>query len=267
MTALLTRALAGFVAAVCIAAAARRARSLSRSGAVAAVVVGTAAATAGWSWGALLILYFVASSALSHAGAAEKERRTRGVVAKGGARDAIQVLANGGVFALCALGILAAAPESAPVLAAAAAGALAAATADTWATEIGTLIGGTPRALLSLREVPPGTSGALSAAGTAAMLAGALTVALLARWLNLTDALAAVTFAGVAGALLDSLLGATLQERRWCDTCSLATERQVHDCGAATRPTGGVRAIDNDAVNLAATVTGAAVAALLAFGT
>ena len=98
------------------------------------------------------------------------------------------------------------------------------------------------------------------------MLAGALTVALVARWLNLTDALAAVALAGVAGALMDSLLGATLQERRWCDACSRATERAVHDCGAPTRRAGGLGALDNDAVNLAATVTGAAVAALLAFG-
>jgi uncharacterized protein (TIGR00297 family) len=266
MTALLTRVFLGFVAALGIAVAARRARALSRSGADAAVVVGTAAAAAGWSWGALLILYFVVSSALSRAGAAEKDRRTRGVVAKGGARDAIQVVANGGVFALCALGALIAAPPMARVFATAAAGALAAATADTWATEIGTLVGGTPRALLSLREVPAGTSGALSAAGSAAMLAGALAVALVARWLELTDAVAAVALAGVTGALVDSLLGATLQERRWCDACSRATERPVHDCGAATRRIGGLGAIDNDAVNLAATLAGAAVAALLAFG-
>jgi uncharacterized protein (TIGR00297 family) len=266
MTSLVVRAAIGLLAAVAIALAARRARSLSRSGAIAAVVVGTAAVAAGWGWGTLLFIYFVLSTLLSRAGAAEKAARTAGIVEKGGARDATQVIANGGVFALGVLGTLAAAPATAPVLAAAAAGALAAATADTWATEIGTLVGGTPRALLTLRQAPPGTSGAMSAAGTAAMVAGALFVALTARWLGLTDAFGAVAIAGCVGALADSLLGATLQERRWCDACERATERRVHDCGATTRLTGGLAMVDNDGVNFAATLTGAAVAALLAFG-
>jgi len=255
----------GLVAAAAIALVARRAGSLSTSGAVAATIVGTAAASAGWGWGALLLLYFMASSLLSHAGRARKAGLTGGIVAKGGARDATQVLANGGLFALCAVGAAALDTTSARLLAAAAAGALAAATADTWATEIGTLFGGMPRALLTLRPAPPGTSGAISAAGTAAMFVGALVIALMARALALTDALAAVTVGGAAGAMADSLLGATLQERRWCDACDRGTERGVHDCGMPTRLAGGLAVVDNDAVNLLATLVGAVVAALLAF--
>jgi uncharacterized protein (TIGR00297 family) len=265
MPAFAVRSALGLLAAAAIALAARRAGSLSASGAVAATVVGTAAVTAGWGWGALLVLYFALSSALSHAGAAEKRTRTGGVVAKGGARDAAQVLANGGVFALCVLCLPLAGPQGRS-LAAAAAGALAAAAADTWATEIGALFGGTPRALLGLRPVPPGTSGAMSLAGTGAMIAGALCVALAARALGLTDAFAAVTAAGCAGALADTLIGATMQERRWCDACGLATEQAMHDCGAPTRHAGGLAVLDNDAVNLVATVVGAATALLLAFG-
>jgi uncharacterized protein (TIGR00297 family) len=265
MTALLSRAAIGLLAAIAVAIAAYRARSLSRSGAVAAVVVGTAAVAAGWAWAALLMLYFIVSSALSRVGAGEKERRTHGVVAKGGQRDAVQVVANGGVFALCTLATLVAGTDAAPTLAAAAAGALAAATADTWATEVGTLVGGTPRALFSFTEVPPGTSGALSVAGTAAMLAGALFVALTAQLLGVTDALARVAIAGTAAALADSVLGAMLQERRWCDTCARATERSVHDCGTVTRQVGGMPGVDNDAVNLVSTIIGAVTAALLGF--
>jgi hypothetical protein len=37
----------------------------------------------------------------------------------------------------------------------------------------------------------------------------------------------------------------------------------VHGCGTATRHAGGITAVDNDLVNLIATVAGAAVAALL----
>jgi uncharacterized membrane protein len=97
------------------------------------------------------------------------------------------------------------------------------------------------------------------------MVAGALAVAAAARALALTDAVAAVAMAGCAGALADTLIGATLQERRWCERCSLATERRVHDCGAPTRRVGGVAVLDNDAVNLTATLVGAATALLLAF--
>jgi uncharacterized protein (TIGR00297 family) len=261
----LVRAALGLLAAAAIALAARRAGSLSGGGALAATGVGAAAVTAGWGWGALLVLYFVLSSALSHAGGAEKQRRTGGVVAKGGARDAVQVLANGGVFALCALG-MPLTGDRAALLAAAAAGALAAAAADTWATEIGVLFGGTPRALPAWRAVPPGTSGAVSAAGTGAMVAGALCVALAARALGLTGAVGVVTVAGCTGALADTLIGGTLQERRWCDACELATEREVHDCGSPTRHVGGLAVLDNDAVNLLATAVGAAAALLLAFG-
>jgi uncharacterized membrane protein len=97
------------------------------------------------------------------------------------------------------------------------------------------------------------------------MVAGAFFTALGARLLGLTDALAAVTVAGVAGALADTLIGATLQDRRWCDACGLPTERTVHDCGGVTRHVGGLVRIDNDAVNLFATVTGALVGWLLGF--
>lgn len=268
MTTFPARTVLGLLAAIAIALAARRARSLSASGAWAAVAVGTAAVAAGWGWGALLLLYFVTASALSHAGAAEKERRTRGIVAKGGARDAMQVLANGGVFALCALATRCGWGDP-RVFSAAGAGALAAAAADTWATELGVLFGGMPRALAGFRPVPPGTSGAVSLAGTVGLLAGAAGVALAARALALTLALthglAVVVVAGCAGAVADTLIGALLQERRWCDVCALATERRVHDCGAPTRRVGGVPVLDNDVVNLMATVVGAATALLLAF--
>jgi len=158
------RALAGLVVATAIAIAARRSRTLAPGGAAAALVVGTVAMTAGWAWGAALIVFFVASSLLSRVGRAAKAARTRAIVEKGDERDAWQVLANGGAFAVAALGVLVA-PARAP-WAAIGLGALAAATADTWATEVGTLAGGRPRSLAGWRPVPPGTSGAVSSVGT-----------------------------------------------------------------------------------------------------
>jgi hypothetical protein len=100
---MMLRAMSGFLVAALIALAARLTRSLAPSGAIAAVILGTLAVAAGWSWGVLLIVYFASSSALSHFGRASKEGRTASVVAKSGARDAAQVLANGATFAAAAL--------------------------------------------------------------------------------------------------------------------------------------------------------------------
>src|SRR5690348_1242011 len=103
---MLIRAIAGFVLAGLVAAVAKRLRALTTSGAVDAVVIGTVAMAAGWSWGAILILYFAASSALSRMDSGEKERATAPIVAKTGERDAAQVLSNGAVFAAGALATL-----------------------------------------------------------------------------------------------------------------------------------------------------------------
>src|SRR5213082_2722641 len=94
--------------ALAISVVAARARALTRSGAIAAMVVGTCALLAGWTWAVLLIVYFASSSALSRFHADEKDARTVAVVEKGGRRDAMQVIANGGVFALgAALAVIA----------------------------------------------------------------------------------------------------------------------------------------------------------------
>ena len=248
----------GATAAVGIAAAAWRARSLDAAGAVAAVVLGTLAAAAGAGWAALLVAYFVTSAALSRLGRTVKAARTSTVVAKGGARDARQVLANGGVFGGCAAGALFW-PDAA--WGAAAAGALAASAADTWATEIGTWVGGAPRHVLTWRRLEVGMSGGVTWAGSAAMLAGAVAIAAAARSLGVASAVAAVAAGGVAGAMTDSIAGATAQERRRCLACGAATEQDPHQCGGATRIERGVAGIGNDLVNLVATITGAAVAA------
>lgn len=257
---LVERGALGALAAAGIGVAAWRVGALSRSGAVAAGLVGAAATLAGWNWGALLIIYFLAGTIVSRIGRSEKERRTGGVVSKGGARDATQVVANGGVYAACTLCV----PLGMAHAGAAAVGALAASLADTFATEIGTLLGGVPWSIRNFRRVPVGTSGGISAAGTLGMLLGAAVVGATATLLGLSTVARIVVLAGVAGAIVDSLLGATIQERRWCPSCESASERRVHTCGTATVHVGGREWMNNDAVNFVATLTGAGVAAVLA---
>jgi uncharacterized protein (TIGR00297 family) len=258
---MLTRALAGFVVALTIAGVAARAGSLTRGGAVAATILGTIAVAAGWSWGALLIIYFVSSTALSRVGRAHKERRTEAVVEKGGRRDAVQVLANGALFGGAALAMIAQ-PHAHWI--ALGAGALAASAADTWATEVGTLSRDEPRSILDGKRVPAGTSGAVSIPGTIAMIGGAAFIAAVVLLLGWTDALALRVFlAGVFGATLDTVLGATLQARRWCDSCARETERMRHDCGTTTRPLRGFAWLDNDLVNFLSGTAAGLLAALL----
>jgi len=74
-----------------------------------------------------------------------------------------------------------------------------------------------------------------------------------------------IALGGFTGALVDSVLGATVQEVRFCDVCNAETEARVHRCGAQTRVTRGAPWCDNDTVNAIATATGAAAAILVEF--
>jgi uncharacterized protein (TIGR00297 family) len=246
-----------------VALLARRSGSLSRGGAFAAWGVGAVAVAAGWGWGALLVAWFTVSSWLTHLGASAKHRRSESALAASAPRTSRQVLANGAIFAL---GAAAYALTGDRLWGLAASGALAAAAADTWATELGLLWGGTPRAILTGRPLDAGLSGGVTAVGLLASVAGGLAVGvgaapLLGGDLRLAPLLA---LAGFAGALGDSLLGATLQVRRWCAACARRTEREVHSCGAPTVSQGGVAWMTNDTVNLLCTLLGASAAVALA---
>lgn len=256
----LVRLILGGVLATVVSLAARYMGALSRSGAVAAVAVGALACLAGWAWGGVLIAFFFSSTALSAWRSASKRAATLDVVEKSAERDAVQVLANGGVFACAALG---ASLVPSVVWVPMALGALAAATADTWATEVGTALGGLPRSIVDLARVPVGTSGAVSVAGSAAMVLGAVWLGTAARVMGFDPHVVLPSIAGgVGGALADTLLGAAWQERRWCERCTRETEQLIHRCGTRTEYRRGVRGFGNDAVNLTSTVIGAAIAVL-----
>lgn len=253
----MTAALAGAILAAAVAGVAWRARALTTSGAWAAFVVGTIVFGAGgWRAAAVLFAFFIPSVLLSRVG---RERKRAAVEAKHGARDGWQVLANGGVAALCILLTL----RGGTAFAAAFAGAFAAASADTWGTEIGTLSRAAPRSIVTLRPVPAGISGGVTALGSLASVAGALCVAAVAALAGVAGWWP-VAVGGIAGALADSLAGATLQALRWCPACALPCETDPHRCGTATVLRRGAAWIGNDAVNLIATLAGALVAGLLA---
>jgi len=264
-----TRWILGVIAATVIALAAMRARALTPSGAIATLVVGTiVVAGGGWWSGLLLILFFVTSSALS---VASKRRRARVAQHKGSQRDHIQVLANGGVAVIAAILALVTGHDSWIVALAAS---LAAANADTWATEIGRLGGQTPRLITTGRPVPSGTSGGISLAGTIGAFAGALLIGLVAGIGVGIGAISfhgralevgvIVTLAGFLGCLGDSLIGATIQATYRDPRSGDLTESPVDpDSGQANMHVRGIVGISNDVVNISAIVIATIIAIIL----
>jgi uncharacterized protein (TIGR00297 family) len=179
---------------------------------------------------ALLVLFVLAGSLLSRLGLSTKEARGA-AEANGGRRRVANVLANLAVPA-CAL-LAYPATKGHPAALWAFAGALSAALADTASAEVGALASRQPRLITTGQEVPHGANGGVTWLGyAAAVLACALLAAVawaggfwriiehghawnaapasLGRGLVLSATMLA---AGLAGTTLDSLLGATLEDR------------------------------------------------------
>ena len=147
------------------------------------------------------------------------------------------------------------------------AAALAAASADTWATELGILSRTDPILIVSGKRVAKGTSGGVSLAGGAASLLGASVIAAVFLFLftsgsgsstssNTVWLAVGVVFSGFLGSLVDSILGATLQAIYYCPNCMKETEKHpLHHCGSETQWLRGIRWLNNDWVNFLCTLS------------
>ena len=261
----------GFLIAAVVGAAAWKAGALSRSGAAAAAITGGLIfSLGGLAWAALLLAFFISSSLLSRMFGRRKAELTE-KFSKGSRRDWAQVTANGGLGALFAL---AWSLGDQPMWAwAAFAGAMAAVNADTWATELGVLNPDPPRLITTFKPVERGASGGVSPLGSLAAVGGAALIACLALVFTPggMDAIQAafailikITLAGVCGALVDSLMGASVQAIYFCPTCNKETERHpLHTCGTNTIHRRGWRWLNNDMVNFIASLIGALAAIVL----
>ena len=257
-----------------IAWAGYRRESLSRSGVVGAIIVGTLTfGLGGWTWGLLLIAFFVSSSLLSHYRKDDKQGLAD-KFAKTSQRDLGQALANGGWGAVLAIAYFC---QPDPILFVAFVGAMAAVNADTWATELGVLSPTPPRLLTTGQRVPVGTSGGVTRLGTLAALGGGLFIGLLALVLRQVEAIFGSgplnghylwlvpigILGGLAGSTFDSLLGATVQGIYYCPQCQKETEARIHRCGQPTRHLRGWRWLNNDWVNFVSSIVGSLMAGLL----
>lgn len=259
----------GFALSLLIGLVGYRRGALSESGLLGALITGTLIfGLGGWEWGILLIVFFVSSSFLSFYRSADKEALAE-KFAKGHRRDLGQALANGGLAAFLAVCSFLR-PHKMWFIACV--GALATVNADTWATELGVLSRSLPRLITTGRQVEVGTSGGVTWLGNIAASGGALLIGIVGSislmllgtgWKDAATVLVAGTAGGLAGALTDSLIGATVQAIYWCDTCHKETERSVHRCGRQTRLCRGWQLLNNDVVNFLASIAGALVATLL----
>ena len=118
---------------------------------------------------------------------------------------------------------------------------------DTLASELGILSKSKPFLITTLKPVPPGTNGAISLFGTIASIVGGALVGLLigitlilenaqcrreaAKYL-LFETLTWGMFAGLFGSLVDSLLGATVQQTRYSKTKKLVLQDDSKDVDA-----------------------------------
>ncbi|MCS6887792.1 DUF92 domain-containing protein [Chloroflexus sp.] len=261
----------GFILSIVIGGVAFARRSLSESGWLGAVLVGTLTfGFGGWPWGLTLIVFFVTSSILSHYKESIKERRAAEKFSKGGRRDFFQTIANGGLGALCAVAY--ALSDQPWWLLAAFVGLMATVNADTWATELGVLSPHPPRLITTRQPVPPGTSGGVTLLGTSAAAAGGLLIGVAMFVFSALSApetplpwwmLLAGLLGGLGGALFDSLLGATVQAI-YVYPDGRETERRVARDGTPNRFLRGWRWMDNDLVNLISSVGGAIIAIVIA---
>lgn len=162
-------------------------------------------------------------------------------------------------------------------------GHFACACGDTWASELGVLSPCRPRLVTSccLRVVPPGTNGGVSFLGTAASCAGGLFVGVLASALGAAtgcgagwEVLPAVgASCGFIGSMVDSGLGATLQETVFVPGSEggkggriVALDSSAEETAAARRAghTLGIPVLSNNAVNFVSVALSTLLAA--AFG-
>lgn len=158
----------GSALAAAVGLGAHSAGALTAGGASGAALVGGAVFGCGPPGASpALVAFFLSGSALTRLPGALDARDRDG-------RTLGQVLANG---AVAALGSVLGAFRPSASTEALIGGALATATADTWATEIGTRWGGAPRLITSGRPVPPGADGGVTPAGLVAAVAGAAFVA------------------------------------------------------------------------------------------
>ncbi|WP_040214081.1 DUF92 domain-containing protein [Clostridium polynesiense] len=249
----------GFAFSILIAIAAYKKRSLSRSGALAAALLGGLMYYFGGVLAAVLLVGFFISSSLLTFAKGDRKKDIEKYNEKGGRRDALQVFANGGV------GLLFAALyyfTKNPAYIIGCAVSFGEANADTWASEIGVLSKKTPISILTGKRMERGMSGGVSFLGTLAALGGSAFIALLFSLVYILiygfDGKVLYRFIiillfGFLGAVIDSVLGASIQAQYYCQEENTITEKKEFR-GKPNKLIKGFALFNNDVVNISSNI-------------
>ncbi|XP_035473327.1 transmembrane protein 19 [Scophthalmus maximus] len=248
-------------------------RSLDRSGALGALLVGFLLTMANYSFFCSLLAFFITSSKLTRWGGAQK-KKIDAEYKEGGQRNWVQVFCNGGVPAeLALLYMIEVGPGEIPIdfgkqysaswMCLSLVGALACSTGDTWASEVGPVLSQSkPRLITTWKEVPAGTNGGVTPVGLVASFLGGLAVGvayfatqlLMVNDLHLANPQWPIMVyggvAGLVGSMLDSFLGAHMQYSGFDSSIGKVVSYE----SATTQRICGKPILDNNAVNLFASV-------------
>lgn len=231
--------------------------SLSVSGAIMALFVGAIISLAnGLEFITVLLTFFISSSLLSKWKSSIKKKLEEDLHDKTGKRDWQQVLANGAVGAVCAFFYWLKPSES---LSFAFYASIAAANADTWASEIGVLSKKRPISIIRLKPIEKGLSGGVSLLGLGASVLGALLIGLI--YLAFTNDFTGfiwLILIGFMGSILDSVLGAVLQPVYYNKTKDMLTEK-AYDSTGKYEKVKGISWFTNDVVNVTCVVFAAVI--------
>jgi uncharacterized protein (TIGR00297 family) len=235
---------------IIMAIVANKGQSLSKSGAIAAIVVGGLIYQGLYLQGLLILGTFFCTSSFWSFYKSKLKKDLEEKHEKGSKRDWIQVFANGGVAALSSFLYYF---TNDVIWVIAFLTSLASATGDTWSSEIGPLSKRPPVSVKSFKVVEAGTSGAVSTLGTISAIVGVGVITIVGMYvLPITAKMAWIIFVfGILGNGIDTYLGAYFQRTYRCRVCSLDTEKPIH-CNEKARKIGGSTLLNNDGVNFLA---------------
>ncbi|MEM3437891.1 MAG: DUF92 domain-containing protein, partial [Nitrososphaerales archaeon] len=228
MLSLAIEAIFYFIVIIAFGLIALKVKAVDFGGFIASIFIGyVILLSGGWYWFLIMLIFFVITTYFTKFKYRYKEMLGF-AQEKRGARSWPNVLANGGAAAIFSIMEL---RFGGGIYAVAFLGAVASATADTLATEIGLLSKREPRLITNLKKrVTRGTSGGVTLIGTLAALLASFIIGITATILNIiTEAspmkiLLIVTLGGITGSITDSILGATIQRKGLCEICGKITE-------------------------------------------
>ncbi len=271
MTITLLELLLGLLLIALLAILAIRLGAIDVPGALAGAVISLFTFLAGgFAWLIIIVIFFGVSSLLTRF-RYDYKKRIGSAQEKGGRRSWPNTLANGGIALTAAIGELYFHSDIFTLVFLAS---IAAAMADTLATEIGLLSQSTPRLITDLRRtVKAGTSGGITGLGETAAIMASVFVALVGILLSLFSpgltkvivVFAAVVVGAMIGTCSDSVLGATAQAVYRCAVCGELTESAIHH-DQKTMLVRGSRLIENNSVNFIGIIIGTIAAVLIYLG-